>query len=91
MRACNHHGLWNESAATLAFSIAPHFYQTRLCIGLLAAGVLGLGLGLHLWRVRFLRRIERLEHAGAMEAERARIARDLHDDLGTALTSVALE
>lgn len=41
-------------------------------------------------RRRWQRRVERLEWQQAVERERARIARDIHDDLGTNLTRIGL-
>jgi signal transduction histidine kinase len=41
-------------------------------------------------RRRFRRRLEKLEHQQAVEKERARIAKDIHDDLGASLTRITL-
>ena len=78
--ASNNDGVWNEEGATLTFSIAPAWYQTRTfqaaCV-VLAMLVVWL---IHRLRIRYVtetiaaRFDERL-------AERTRIARDLHDTL----------
>jgi signal transduction histidine kinase len=36
--ACNNDGVWNEVGASLPIEIRPHFYQTKLFIGLVATG-----------------------------------------------------
>jgi signal transduction histidine kinase/ligand-binding sensor domain-containing protein len=76
--ASNNDGVWNEEGASVAFTIAPAFYQTAwfalLCIAI-AAGMLWI---LYVVRVRQVeaRMALRLEER---VTERERIARDLHD------------
>jgi len=53
--------------------------------------VLVTGPALHFRRIRSLRRVQRLEQQRALHEERARIAKDLHDDLGANLTGLALQ
>ena len=52
--------------------------------------MLSAGLGWHYRRVRGLRRVQLLEQQRSLQEERARIAKDLHDDLGANLTGLAL-
>ena len=82
--ACNNDGVWNETGATLDFTIKPMFYQTlwfRVLIFLLALFLIGVFLRL-LYRWRLVRATERLS-IGFEEriAERTRIAHELHDTL----------
>jgi len=88
--ACNEGGVWNEAGASLAFEVLPHYWQTGWfrTLGIIAftAGVAGT-VGL-VMRRRQRRRIEQLEYLRVLERERARIAQDLHDDLGTSLTEI---
>jgi len=78
--ASNNDGVWNQSGASLEFSILPAYYQTAWFQAFSAAVfllLLGAAYQLH---VRQLRR----QFAIRLEArltERTRIARDLHDTL----------
>jgi ligand-binding sensor domain-containing protein/signal transduction histidine kinase len=79
--ASNNDGVWNETGASLALVLQPHYWQTWWFKGVVLAGVSG---ALTLWyrsRVARLREIERL---------RVEIAANLHDDVGARLTKVGM-
>jgi ligand-binding sensor domain-containing protein/signal transduction histidine kinase len=85
-------GLWNPKPAMLEIVRAPHFWQTWWFIGA-AIGSTLTAVALLVRRRERLRaqhRIEKLERQQAVDSERARISRDLHDDVGASLTQVAL-
>jgi len=89
--ACNNHGVWSERPAEFSFRLAPYFWQSWLFYVLAGAGVAGSAAAVQAYRLRWQRRLLELENQHALADERARIARDLHDDLGTALTGLALQ
>jgi signal transduction histidine kinase/ligand-binding sensor domain-containing protein len=88
--ASNAHGLWNDEATSLALTIAPHFWQTRLFQWSAGLLVLGLAILLHRQRVGVLRHVQALRHQQQLANERARIAADMHDDLGAALSQISI-
>ena len=78
--ASNNDGIWNETGASLPFSIAPAYYQTRWF--LVACGLAALLILFALYKLR-VRQVS-THVLGRMEArlaERERIARELHDTL----------
>ena len=89
--ACNSHGKWNEQGDQFSFYVAPHFYETWSFDIACGAILVFAGPALHYRRMRRLHRVQRLEQQRALHEERARIAKDLHDDLGANLTGLALQ
>jgi signal transduction histidine kinase len=85
------HGTWNTQGDQFSFHLAPHFYETWPFYAGSIAVVLSGGLGLHYRRVRGLHQVQLLEQQRSLQEERARIAKDLHDDLGANLTGLALQ
>ncbi len=90
--ACNQEGLWNEQGAAVALVLRPHLWQTWWYRGSAALLVLGAASGSALFftRRRMQRKLERLEQRHAIEKERGRIAKDIHDDLGSSLTRIMM-
>ncbi len=86
--AGNHHGFWQERGTTMAFHLAPFYYQTwwfySIC-GVCILGLAGLAIG---WRVRELRKIYELQRLNALNEQRRQIARDIHDEVGASLTHI---
>ena len=90
--AGNEDGVWNDTGALLAIVVLPPFWQTwwfrggsGLCLLALIVGVV------HYFSTQKLQRqLEHLRQHEALEKERSRIARDIHDQLGASLTQVAL-
>ncbi len=76
--ASNNDGVWNDTGATLIFTVAPAWYQTAWFLALCV--VAGLVIFWTLYRLR-LRQVARAISARFDErlAERIRVARDLHD------------
>jgi ligand-binding sensor domain-containing protein/signal transduction histidine kinase len=90
--ACNKDGAWNLTGASLAFVLRPHYWQTWWWRGLLALVVVGGagGTALYVTRRRMQRKLELFERRVAIERERGRIAKDIHDDLGSSLTRIMM-
>ncbi|MEI7900531.1 MAG: two-component regulator propeller domain-containing protein, partial [bacterium] len=91
--ACNSDGVWSEKGAALDLTAEPYWWETAWFR--VAGPISGFGL-LGGWILLWLRRrhrhqIERLELLQATAQERARIARDLHDDIGAGLTEIAMQ
>ncbi len=90
--ACNEDGVWNPNPVSLAVIVQPPFWQKRWFQGaviLTAFAVIG-GLIYYFSTLKLQRQITLMRQQEALEHERGRIARDLHDQLGANLTQVAL-
>ena len=90
--ACNNDGVWNEDGATMALVFQPHYWQTWWFLGLcsLTAATAIAGSVWYAAQRRLHRKLERLQQQHAVDTERARIARDLHDNLGARLTEILM-
>jgi len=84
-------GQWREAENPVYLRVIPRFWERRwiqflavaLAVGLLGGGVV--------WRQRYQIKLKllRLESEQQVETERRRIARDLHDEVGSRLTHIA--
>jgi len=92
VRACNSDGVWNQDGASVALVVLPHFWQTWWfhVLAVLAAIALVVGIVLFITRRRMRLKLERIERQQALERERTRIAKDIHDHLGANLTRISL-
>lgn len=81
IKAANNDGVWNQEGLELAVRVIPAYYQTwwfRLLVGLLVVSV-----GYAIYRNREAQRQK-------LEDIRNRIATDLHDDMGSTLSSIRI-
>lgn len=72
---------WNETGAQVEIVLLPHVWETWWFRPALAGAVGLLGLGLHWLRLARLRDLQRL---------RLRLAADLHDEVGSNLSTISL-
>jgi signal transduction histidine kinase len=84
--------VWNVTGASLAFSVLPAWWQTAWFVGGAAAAFAGVIGASARWVTlrRFRRRMAELERQHALERERTRIARDMHDGLGSNLVKISM-
>ena len=90
--ACNNDGVWDRQSAELWVTVRPHFYETAWFSVVVSLGVMGLVvITVRQVVMRKMRRqLEFVERQRAVERDRTRIAKDIHDDLGAGLTHISL-
>ena len=81
VKASNSDGVWNEEGLSIPLIITPPFWQTTWFRGLMVVLFIGLLAAAYNYRVSQLLQVERM---------RLRIADDLHDDIGSSLSSIGL-
>lgn len=90
--ARNSDGVWSAREASLPLKVLPHFWETVGFRSLLALFSLAgaAAIARHLSTRTLRRNLARLERQHAVERDRTRIAKDIHDDLGAGLTQISL-
>ena len=90
--ACNEDGVWSSHPAALTVIVQPSLWQKDWFRGLVAGLAIAAiaGLVYYFSTQKLQRQLVLMRQQEALEHDRARIARDLHDQLGANLTQVAL-
>ncbi|MEN8155450.1 MAG: two-component regulator propeller domain-containing protein [Bacteroidota bacterium] len=81
VQGTNSDGIWSDREAEIGLIITPPFWQRWWFRGMILSVLLMLVFSIHLYRIRKVKDIERL---------RTRIASDLHDDIGSALSRISV-
>ena len=89
--ACNPDGVWNDREVNLVFVIPTPLWRTPWALTLysLAVTTLAVGAVRLVYHRRLQKRLAGLEQQQAMERERMRIARNMHDEIGSKLTKIS--
>ncbi len=83
VKARNFNGQWSSQAASISFTVQAPFWLKWWFIALIAIALAGI--------ILFIYNYYRVKKMIEMERMRVQIASDLHDDVGSALTEIALQ
>ncbi|HRP93911.1 MAG TPA: two-component regulator propeller domain-containing protein [Ignavibacteriaceae bacterium] len=92
IKATNSDGVWIEKPFSIIIEIIPPFWMTwwfRVIIILSLIGIVGSSVR-YLELKKIKQKIKKLEEKQALEKERTRIARDMHDEIGANLTRISI-
>jgi len=91
VQACNADGVWSDQDTILKITALPFFWETTSFHAAIILTSFGLFAGMLWWilRRRFRQRLARLQMLNAIERERLRISKDMHDHVGGMLTQVS--
>jgi len=91
MTACNSGGNWNTAGSRVGLVVTPFFWNTWwFRLAALAGFTLSLiAIVRYVSFRRLHHQLRRLEQQAALQKERTRIAKDIHDDLGADLAQIA--
>lgn len=81
VKAANYTGVWNNEATTMQIVISPAWYSTWWFSGIILLLAAALIFSLYKYRLRQMLKLQSL---------RNRIASDLHDEIGSTLSSISL-
>ncbi len=81
LQVANSQGEWSDTEANLAIQVFPPFYQTWWFFLLSICTVLGLIYAFYQYRINQLIKLQKM---------RNRIAEDLHDEIGSTLSSISI-
>jgi signal transduction histidine kinase/streptogramin lyase len=81
VKATNSQGTWNEKQASIRIVIIPPFWEQWQFYVVLSVLIIGAAFGIYRYRVNELLK---------RQAIRNKIAQDLHDDVGSTLSSIAV-
>jgi signal transduction histidine kinase/streptogramin lyase len=90
VKAANNDGVWNERGASVKLRIIPPFWKTSwflVIAGVLLAGSFG-GMVRYISTRKLKQQLEELERERAVQRERERISRDLHDHVDAQLVNI---
>ena len=92
VQALHSDNLWDSTIASRTIVVKQHWWQNLWiqCAAITAVVALAIASGMLWSRRRAAQQLQRLRAESALAAERARIARDLHDEIGANLTHISI-
>jgi len=83
---------WSNPKELLSFAIAPPFYTQFWFIVLLAISLIGITILVvkQVQKIRYQGQIREIDRQFAIEKERLRISKDMHDEVGASLTRISI-
>lgn len=92
VKGANNDGVWNNEGTFVKIIITPPFWKTWWFLSIFwsIVAITVLGTARYVTTRKLKKQIEKLEREREMEKERTRISRDMHDEVGSSLTEIAI-